>query len=307
VASGAVFTNSYQVADEFGNVILTPYTDVKIAITNGTFTATGTGSNPIAGGPGANPGETILPVDGTVDGAFTGSGAQTLTASVGAVVSSVPVTVTSSGTTVTFAAANTGSAVLFPGVPALVNTAPCDPTVPGTTCAESNLPNGASGTVTFGILSCTGVTVGVCVRKGGNNLVDLEANFKDAAGAPLYDALHPASITLHCTLANCPLVNDDSRESIEHHTAAQELQDQKVDDFNAYTPVAQLSFENALTAVPSCQPGNENNEYGAAIPAFSAVPDGRQVCADQTSFVRDSAGNLSATLYFYEDFKGSMG
>jgi len=37
------------------------------------------------------------------------------------------------------------------------------------------------------------------------------------------------------------------------------------------------------------------------------VPAGRGVCVDQTSFVRDSSGNLSATLYFYEDFKGSMG
>ncbi len=65
--------------------------------------------------------------------------------------------------------------------------------------------------------------------------------------------------------------------------------------------------ESTLSLVPSCQPGNENNEYGPAIPAFSAVPSGRQVCVDQNSFVRDSAGNLSATLYYYDDLKGTMG
>jgi len=313
LTAGAVFTTSYEVTDAFGNVILTPFKDVSISVTGGTFTKTGTGTDPVAGGPGANPGDTIAPVDGTVDGAFDGSGPQTLTASVGTAVSSTPITVTSGGTSVTFAAASTGSAILFPGVPAVINTAPCDPTVPGTTCAESSLPNGAVGAVTFDVLSCAGVTVGVCQRAtDGNNLVDLEGLFTVPAqgntpARELYSAIDPASITLHCTATDCPPINDDG--SSDDNTQHEQVpgQDQRVDDFTKYAPFAQLSSEPALAKVGPCQPASTILEYGPAIPPFSSVPGPRQVCVDVNSFVRDSVGNLSATLYYYEDFKGSMG
>jgi len=292
LSTGAVFVTRYAVFDHLGNFINTPSSAVTIAVTGGTFTRSG-GADPVA-----NPA-----ADGTVEGAFPGPpGAQLLTAKVGAR--------TSNDFPVTFAAFSTGTATLFPGVPAIVTTPACDPSAPNTTCAESGLGNGANGTVTFGILSCTGVTVGVCTRsKGGNNLVDLEANFKHTVdGVPdvwLYTATSPASITLHCTFLNCREFSDDP-------TDVRNSQDAKVDDFERYQPVAQLAGENALAPVPSCQPGNEGNEYGDPIPAFPSpqfpsVPAGRRVCVDQTSFVRDSSGNLSATLYFYEDFKGSMG
>ncbi|HEY5134664.1 MAG TPA: hypothetical protein VIJ41_02670 [Candidatus Nanopelagicales bacterium] len=293
LSTGAVFVTRYAVFDHLGNFINTPSSAVTIAVTGGTFTRSG-GADPVA-----NPA-----ADGTVEGAFPGPpGAQLLTAKVGAR--------TSNDFPVTFAAFSTGTVTLFPGVPAIVTTPACDPSAPNTTCAESGLGNGANGTVTFGILSCTGVTVGVCTRsKGGNNLVDLEANFKHTVdGVPdvwLYTATSPANITLHCTELNCPEYNDGDA------TYVRNSQDAKVDDFEHYQPVAQLVKEPALAPVPSCQPGNEGNEYGDPIPAFPSpqfpsVPAGRRVCVDQTSFVRDSSGNLSATLYFYEDFKGSMG
>jgi hypothetical protein len=312
LASGAVFVTTYTVSDRFGNAILTPSSGVSIAVTNGDFTRTG-GANPFPGGPGANPGEVLPATDGTVEGTYGGSGRQSLTASVGAVVSATTILVPSTPASVTFAETSVGSAILFPGVAATVDTAPC---TPGTNCAESNLPNGANGLVTFGAIDCTDVTVGLCGRTPGTrNLVDLEANFKtvvEGAIVELYDAAHPASITLHCTVTDCPEIHDDAFDDdhpVNEPGDVRNSQDARVDDFKAYAPFAQLSFETALglTKVGSCQPAATIKEYGPAIPAFTSVPGPRQVCVDVTSFFRDGSGNLSATLYFYEDIKGMMG
>jgi len=74
------------------------------------------------------------------------------------------------------------------------------PTAEVPNCGQLLLPNGASGHVTLSVGSCVGL--GAC-EDNEALVVTAIANFKDAAGKPLYSNLNPATLIVACDKDLC--------------------------------------------------------------------------------------------------------
>jgi hypothetical protein len=312
LAKGAVFVTTYTVADRFSNPILTPSTAVSIDVSGGTFTRTG-GANPFPGAPGANPGDLAIPAtDGTVEGTFSGSGAQTLTASVGKVVSTTTVTVPSAPFAATFAAAASGSAVLVPNTPADIVTTGFTPGTAGpsctvgTTCAGISLGFGGSGTASFAMNTCTDANIATSCGGTDTIVANLTASLKDANGKPLYDALNPAHMTYVCPQTRCDHV-EGIAEALRDHSTYEE----SVEDFNAHPFLFVLSGSTTVQTAVDCATGSTHlslpDEHLIDPGSVTTLPGTARSCVDVHNLVRTGNGDLIYEVYFYDDYKGFVG
>ena len=306
LTAGQDFMTSFRVTDAWNNVIPTSAGDVSI-------TEDGAGSYAATAG---DSGSTVL-TDGTKHGTYSVAGTINLTAHLSSPsLDSAP----ASATFVAF----TNSALFLPGTGGTLSTGNLGTGGSCTTadnCSNAGLPQGANGTVT--------ISMGTCSADGCNSgsapaAANLQANLKDANNQPLYSAASPASLTYVCSVENCAIGLDDRtgsdvgpsgtctsgkiKQADNYCYNLYNNWEESVEDAQAYRIIAKGVNDTTFYQVQACQSNGTNNlisgfHENAPVGSVTTVPAGVKSCIDLTTVTRNlTTGDLSFGIYYYDDY-----
>jgi hypothetical protein len=194
-------------------------------------------------------------------------------------------------------------------------------TVPG---AQADLRNGANGLVTIAVRACTDPTVAAPCRAGTE--VQLNGNFKDAAGKSLYSFAAPARISYLCAAVTCPHLDQEPSPNYDYNYDCPGTwcvgegslfgEREVEEDFNdnpVFVSLHQGGVDGPFARAPRCvllpTSNYDPNRYALLHQTGQIINPAAQklgFCLDVNAITRAGnrfTGDLRLPVLFVEDFK----
>jgi hypothetical protein len=194
-------------------------------------------------------------------------------------------------------------------------------TVPG---AQADLRNGANGLVTIAVSACIDPTVAAPCRAGTE--IQLNGNFKDAAGKLLYSFTAPARVSYLCAAATCPHLDQEPSANYDYNYdcpgtscvgegslfGEREVEEDFTDNpvfVSLKRGVVDGPFARAPRCVPLPTSDYDPNRYALLHLTGQIVNPAAQTlgfCLDVNAITRAGnrfTGDLRLPVLFVEDFK----